>query len=183
MLTRDSYIALLEKRASMESSIPPNDSAAETHEEFKKNQADNREYLHSIFNTAGAAADNMQNIKKSFGDLSDKTVIGHPLLKVANREFFFSTMQSNELLKTASPLHIEVAFSAFCDELEKIAALKPQNLAQVAAKNRVAMSRPAKAWDLSSPASSMGAAAKPTLPQGSGTSVHTGGILARLGLK
>lgn len=183
MLTRDPYVAILEKRAAAESSIPPNDSAEATNAEFNQNQEDNKQYLNATFGQAGAVASNMAATKKLFSREGVDTVVGHPLLKMASRELFFNSLQQRGLLKTASAIHLEVAYNSFCDELEKIAAIKPQTLAQVAQKNQVAMSRPAKVWNISSPASAAGAGAKPSLPQGSGTSVHSGGILARLGLK
>lgn len=191
MLTRDYYVALLEKRASENlpdeapgvNPPPVLDSAQVTTNEHNKNLADNREYLHGIFPNAGEVESNQSaTMKKLFNNLPKDTITSNPLIKVA-REMFFGAIESGGLMKTAAPIHREVAFSAFCDELEKIAALQTQNLAQVAAKNRVAMSRPAKAWDLSSPASAAGAGAKPSVPQGSGTSVHANGLLGRLGLK
>lgn len=226
MFTRDAYVALLEKRATdTESSVEPNDSAEATAMEYRKNLEDNRQYLHGIFPNAGEVQANQSaTIKKLFDNLPSGTIVGTPLLKVARAVFFEAISQGH--VKTASPIHAELSYRAFCDELEKIAnlgamgagggmaappaqaatqgmkapmsagaaggggmaaggmgkvaALKQQTLAQVAAKNRVAMSRPAKAWDISSPASAGAAGARPSAPQGSGTSVNQGGFLSRL---
>lgn len=180
MLTRDSYVALLEKRAAdaAESSIEPTDSAEATAQEYRKNLEDNRQYLHGVFPNAGEVESNQSaTVKKLFNNMPKDTIVGTPLLKVA-RAIFFEAVQGGHI-KTASPIHAELAYRAFVDELEKIAALKPQTLSQVAAKNQAAMKLPAKVWNIS-PASAGGAAAKPSLPQGSGTSVHQGGFLSRL---
>lgn len=185
MLTRDSYVALLEKRAAESDieSVQHIDSAQVTTSEHNSNKEDNRQYLHGIFPNAGEVQSNQTaTVKKLFNNTKD-AITSNPLMKLAEaRRVFFGAINANGMAKTASPMYLELMFSSFKDELEKIAALKPQNLAQVAAKNQVAMSRPAKVWDLSSPASVAGAAAKPAM-QGSGTSVHAGGILGRLGIK
>jgi len=191
MLTRDPYVALLEKRAELydvyqdpqsashaPTAVPENDSAASTVQEHNRIKEDNRNYLHQIFPNAGAVQENQSaHLKKLFNDIPKDAIISNPLIKVA-RDLFFGAIQHGEFLKTASPIHVEMAYRSFCDELEKIAALKPQTMSQLAAKNQMAMARP-KVWDLSSPASAAGAAAKPAL-QGSGTSVHTQGLLGRL---
>lgn len=192
MLTRDSYVALLEKRAELydnhpdpqsashaPTAVPENDSAAATAAEHSKIKEDNRQYLHGIFPNAGAVQENQTaHIKKLFSNLPKDTITSNPLLKVA-RAMFYEAVQHGQFMKTASPIQRELAFSSFCNELEKIAALKPQTMAQVATKNQIAMAHP-KVWDLSSPGSVAGAAAKPALPQGSGTSVHSQGLLGRL---
>lgn len=224
MLTRDSYVALLEKRAAdtAESSIEPNDSAEATAIEYRKNMEDNRQYLHDIFPNAGEVQANQSaTIKKMFDNIPSGAIVGTPLLKVARAVFFEAINRGH--VKTASPIHAELSYRAFCDELEKIAnlagmgaggaggmaapaaaatqgmkapmapssaggmsgasgsmgklaALKAQTLAQVAQKNQIAMSRPAKAWNIS-PATAGAAGAK---PQGSGTTLNQGGFFSRL---
>lgn len=193
MLTRDSYVALLEKRAEMydvykdpesashaPTAVPENDSAASATQEHNKIKEDSRDYLHTLFPNAGAVQENQSaHMKKLFTDLGKDTVIGNPLIKVA-RAVFFNAVQQGDFLKTASPIHVEMAYRSFCDELEKIAAIKPQTASQVAFKNQMAMSRPAKVWDISSPAAAASTGARTALPAGSGTSVHTQGLLGRI---
>lgn len=128
MLTRDSYIALLEKRASAESSIPPNDSAEATTQEHNNNKEDNRQYLHSIFpNAAEVQSNQSATIKKLFSETSGKTITSNPLLKLGSavfktisREPFINAINETSFFKNASPLYIELAYGAFCNELEKI---------------------------------------------------------------
>lgn len=179
MLTRDSYVALLEKRAAdaAESAIEPTDSAELTTQQYRQNLADNREYLHGAFSNAAAVESNQTaSVKKLFNNIPSGAIPGGPLLKVA-RAIFDEAVEKGKV-KMASPIHAEVAYRSFLDELEKIAALKPQTLSQVAAKNQTAMRLPQKTWDLSSPMAAAGSAAR--APQGSGTSVHQGGMLSRL---
>ncbi len=225
MITRDSYVAFLEKRAAdaAESAIEPTDSVQLTTQEYRKNREDDRQYLNSIFPNAGEVQSNQSaTVKKMFDSIPKDAIVGTPLLKVA-RAVFFDAVNSGRI-KTASPIHAELVYRSFANELEKIAnmgglsggalggavgggagmsmpsvpsqgvkpaapgggamgklaGLRPQTLSQVAAKNQMAMSRPAKVWDLSSPMSAGAAAAKPSLPQGSGTSVHQGGFFSRL---
>jgi hypothetical protein len=178
MLTRDRYVALLEKRAADESSIPPNDSAEATTQEHNRIKEDDRQYLHNTFSKAEEVQSNQTaTMKKLFPSLPGHTITSSPLLKVA-RAVFDEALQ-NGAIKTASPFYAELAYRSFCDELEKIAAIKPQTLAQVAQKNQIAMSRPAKAWNISNPVAAASSGAKP----GSGTSIAPKGILGRLGLK
>jgi hypothetical protein len=195
MTTRDAYVALLEKRAELfdvykdpqsasgaPTAVPENDAAASAAHEHNQNKSDSRDQLHTLFANAGAVQSNQtEHLKKMFHDLPKDTVTRNPLIKMA-RAAFFDAVGQGEILKTASPIHIELAFSSFCDELEKIAALKPQTMAQLAQKNQIAAKNP-KVWDISSPASAAGAGAKPSLPEGSGTSIARKGILARIGLK
>lgn len=133
MFTRDSYVALLEKRAEYgdvhsdphsvsgaPTSTPGMDSAAATTQEHDRNKEDNRQYLHGIFPNAGAVQSNQTaTIKQMFSNLPKDTITSNPLLKVA-RAVFFDALQQGDMLKTASPIHIELAYHAFCDELEKI---------------------------------------------------------------
>lgn len=178
MLTRDPYVALLQKRAAEESSIPSNDSAEATYQEYSKNMEDNRQYLHGLFDQAGSVQSHQTSeIKKLFPSAEGQKISGHPLLKVAtDRTVFFVAVEQGQLLKTAAPIHLEVAYQAFMDEIEKIAALKTQNAAQVAKKNQIAMARPAKAWNISP----MSVAGKATAGAGTGTTLNKGGIMSRL---
>lgn len=181
MLTRDSYVALLEKRAAdaAESAIEPTDSAQLTTQQYNQNMADSREYLHSAFSNAGAVESNQSaSVKKLFENIPSGAIVGTPLLKVA-RAIFDEALERGAI-KTASPIYAELSYRAFVNELEKIAAMKGQTLSQVAAKNQTAMKLPQKTWDLSSPMAAAGSAARAPLPQGSGTSVNQGGLLSRL---
>lgn len=127
MTTRDAYVALLEKRATSEGdalheAIPSNDSAESIDQEHNKNREDHRSYLHSIFSNAGAVQSNQSSeLKKMFPGMPSGTTTSNPLIKVAFRHIFLSALDTRNLLKTASPVHLEVAFNAFFDELEKIA--------------------------------------------------------------
>lgn len=128
MTTLDNYVALLEKRATSEAevlhdSVPPNDSAEATTQEYNKNMADNRQYLHGVFGRAGAVESQQSAmVGKLFSNVPKGAISGHPLMKVASREPFFEVVQRNgNFMKTASPFHLEVAYNAFCDELTKIA--------------------------------------------------------------
>ncbi len=130
MLTRDSYIALLEKRASDESSIQPNDSAEATVQEHNRNKEDNRQYLHGIFPNAGEVqTEQGRDVRKLFSSIPSHAITSNPLLKLAllkeaSRDTFFGAFQRANLLKTASPLYLELAYGAFTNELEKIANLR-----------------------------------------------------------
>lgn len=122
MLTRDLYIAFLEKRASEESSIPPNDSAAATTDEFESNQKDQNAFLHANFSRASSVqAQQTAEAKKIWSDVDGKKISGNPLMKVAMRNVFNNAVYNTHILKEASPIHCEMAFQSFCDELEKIA--------------------------------------------------------------
>lgn len=132
-MTRDSYVALLEKRATtdedvLHEAIPSNNSAETADIEHNQNREDHRNYLHSIFSNASRVQENQSSeLRKLFPGLSNKTVTSNPLIKVASRQTFITVLQGHgNFLKTAAPLHIEVAFNAFQDELEKISnALSP----------------------------------------------------------
>lgn len=128
MTTRDAYVALLEKRATSEGdvlheSIPPNDSYDAANQEHRKNQEDHRTYLHSVFSNAEAVQTNQSaEVKKLFNNIPSGASTSNPLLKVARAPFFAALEAHGNFVKSASPIHREVVFSAFCDELEKIAA-------------------------------------------------------------
>lgn len=138
MTTRDAYVALLEKRATSEGdvlheAIPSNNSAESIDQEHDKNQEDHRAYLHSIFSNAEAVQSNQSSeLKKMFPGMPSGTTTSNPLIKVAFRQIFLDAMDNRNLLKTASPIHIEVAFNAFFDELEKIAMAMPSPMARPA---------------------------------------------------
>lgn len=123
MLTRDNYIALLEKRAMDESSVPENDSAKTTVSEYDQNRADQSQILHSLFNQAGSVQSEMTATgKKVFANAEGTKISGHPLLKMASRNAFLAAVQNRNMFKTASAVQLEVAYNAFKDELEKIAS-------------------------------------------------------------
>ena len=127
MTTRDAYVALLEKRASSEGdalheSVPQVNNEQVAVQELGQNQEDNRAYLHSIFSQAGAVQNNQSaELKKLFPNMPSGTTTRNPLIKVAGRGAFFSLMQNHgKFMKVASPIHREVTFNAFCDELGRI---------------------------------------------------------------
>lgn len=122
MVTIDTYIALLEKRAMDESSVEKIDNAKETVDEYSRNQADSRQQLQGLFNHAGAVSSDLTaTAKKVFPNAHGTKISGHPMLKVASRAVFFAALE-HQHVKIASPLQREVAYHSFCDELEKIAA-------------------------------------------------------------
>lgn len=180
MLTRDSYVALLQKRAAeAESSIPDVNSNDDALEDFKKIQTDSREFLHGLFNHASAVESQQSAEAKKIWSGTDGTkVSGNPLMKVAMRQYFQSVLLENGLMKTASPFQKELAFNSFFDELEKIAgaglpggSLPGSNQAlALASRNKMRATMPPKVWDLSGPAKSMGIGPKP--PMGSGTTLN-----------
>lgn len=172
MLTRDAYIAILEKRAAEEHFVDNQDVA---HDEYAANMSDNKDYLKGIFDNAKSVE---QQQTKHVGKLfpgKEKKESGQVLLKVA-RQLFNEALENAQggIIKTAEPYYQEVAFRSFVSELEKIAALKGQTLSQVATKNQVAMSRPAKVWNIGGGSGMGGAtqAAAKSLPEGSGTSLN-----------
>lgn len=125
MLTRDSYVALLEKRASAEvgpeTSVPANDSAEATNAEVAKTRADDHTYLSGLFTKAEAVqSDQSSTMKHLFPGAEGTKVYGNPFIKAA----FYRGIRERNLLKTASPIHCELAFNSFCDELEKIASAR-----------------------------------------------------------
>jgi hypothetical protein len=130
MTTRDAYVAFLEKRATSEEdalheSIPSIDSAQVATQEHNKNQEDHRAYLHTIFSNAGAVQTNQSaEVHKLFSDIPKDAVTSNPLIKVARAPFFAALEAHGKFLKTASAIHAEVAFNAFCDEFYKISAAK-----------------------------------------------------------
>lgn len=120
MLTRDAYIAILEKRAADEQAAV--DSAEVASDEVASNRDDNRAYLKGLFEQAGAVEKGQsKQIGKLFPGNEDK-VSGNVFLKVARQMFdeAFGQVEDGHI-KTASPHYREVAFHAFVNELEKIA--------------------------------------------------------------
>lgn len=130
MTTRDAYVALLEKRATSEGdvlheAIPANNSAESIYTEHGKNQEDHRAYLHSVFSNAGAVQDNQsKEFKKLLPGMPSGTTSSNPLIKVAFRTVFAAALDKGNFLKLASPVHLEVAYDAFVDELQKISSAK-----------------------------------------------------------
>lgn len=131
MTTRDSYIALLEKRAAsngdaLSHSAPPTDSVEASTKDHNANKADHNAYLHSIFSQAGAVQSNQSTeLKKLFPNMPNGTIVSNPLIKVGRDTFFAALNHHGNSMKIASPIHIEIAFNAFCDELDKIAMVAP----------------------------------------------------------
>lgn len=119
MLTRDHYIAILEKRASDEAS-----SAAEiANKEVVDNTKDNRTYLGGLFdNTSSVEKHQTKQVGKLFSGKGVEQEPGGQFLKVARVIFDDAMLSAHKegLMKTASPAYREVAFHSFCQELEKI---------------------------------------------------------------
>lgn len=134
MTTRDAYVAILEKRAASEGdvlheSISPNDSYDTANQEHRRNQEDHRAYLHSVFSNAGSVQTNQSaEIRKLFNNIPSGASSSNPLIKIARDPFFAALEEHGNLVKAASRVHREVAFSAFCDELQKIAQVKGWDL-------------------------------------------------------
>lgn len=163
MLTRDSYIAILEKRATAEG---PVDNVEAAMKEVSSIQSDDKAYLGGLFTRADDVEKNQsKTISKLFPGESKKEP-GAVLMKAAHYEAFVAAMGEHELLKTASPAYNEIVFRGFCDELEKIAALKAPNAAAVAAKGalRQAVSGD-KVWDISRSAGAAGLGATAGRPK------------------
>jgi hypothetical protein len=129
MLTRDFYIAILEKRAAEEA---PNDSQETALKEYADNAKDNRAYLSGIFDNTGAAEKaSSREASKLFPGKSEKES-GYMFMKVARALFndALAQAETSGLMKTASAAYREVAFHSFCEELAKIAEqLSPTGLA------------------------------------------------------
>ncbi len=170
MLTNDRYVAMLEKRAADEAEA--DDNATTALKEYNSNRSDSRRYLGGLFSRADEVEKQMTSAASKV--LESKNQSGSPFIKVA-RDLFEAGLEQTNFSKTASPTYREVAFRSFVNELEKLAAVKPQTMTQLAQKNRIAASKP-KVWDLSSPVS---AGAKAALPAGSGTTANQPGILSR----
>ncbi len=121
MLTRDAYIAILEKRAHSEFPVPhENDSHAAALQEVSSNMSDNRSTLKGLFDNAGAVQTQQgKELNKLFPGKTKKEAVG-PLLKLAAAH----AMTQLPFFKTASPYYIDVALSSFEREVEKIASAR-----------------------------------------------------------
>lgn len=126
MTIRDAYLNLIEKRANsgedaLHEAIPSNNSAESIDQEHNRNREDHRSYLHSVFSNAGAVQNNQSGeLRKMFPSMPKDTSSSNPLIKVALRNVFLDSVANRDFSKTASPIHLEVAFNAFVDEIEKI---------------------------------------------------------------
>lgn len=114
MITRDTYIALLEKRAS-------EDNLQTAMSELSSNRTDSNDRLKKLFdNSSSVEKTDSKHVGKLFPGKSKKEV-GNELMKIA-RDLFKSALTETELLKTSEPAYVEVAFRGFLRELEKIGA-------------------------------------------------------------
>lgn len=126
MTIRDAYLNIIEKRANSEEnvlheSVPENNSAQSIDYEHNRNREDHRSYLHSVFSNAESVQNNQSTeLKKLFPNMPRNTSTSNPLIKVALRNVFLESVSNQDFSKTASPIHLEVAFNAFVDEIEKI---------------------------------------------------------------
>lgn len=117
-LTRDDYIACLEKRATAE------DNQDVALGELAANRTDSRAQLGHLFDQAGASEKGQsKQIAKLFPGKEEKES-GHVLLKVA-RELFdtaFDCLEGEGHFKTAAANYREIVFRGYVDELAKIGA-------------------------------------------------------------
>lgn len=120
MLTRDNYIALLEKRAAEETAVDSQEMALS---ERNENRSDSRAQLDKLFANTGAVEKNQsKEVSKLFPGKSEKEP-GPILMKIAQRAFDQAVLRAEGgVLKTASAEYRAVAFRSFCSELEKIAS-------------------------------------------------------------
>ncbi len=134
MLTRDFYIATLEKRAA---ETTPADSAEMAQQQYDATVKDDRSTLREYFDGAGTVERQQgQAVGKYFPGKHKgvEKVYGGPLLKVARQLFNEVWPQVEDgLMKTASPQYREIVFRSFYNELEKLGA--PNALQQVTAAN------------------------------------------------
>lgn len=125
MLTRDKYIAILEKRSSVADteSVPNIDNQEIALKERDDNLNDNRDYLKGIFGEAGNVESNQsKTVSRLFPGKSPKES-GTVLMKLARQLFDTALGSSDGLIKNASAVYREVALHSFTDELEKISSL------------------------------------------------------------
>lgn len=131
MTLRDYYETLVEKTANaaegdnLTEAICYPDSVQAATNDHNRIMDDCRSYLHSTFSQAAEVQKNQSaELKKMFEMQPDgRTITSNPLIKTAFRNVFFDAIPDIDKLKTASPIHQEVAFNAFFDELQKIAQL------------------------------------------------------------
>jgi len=115
MITRDSYIAKLEKRA-METDLEV-DPVKNVESQYHKNMEDNRSTLTTLFSRAGDVQTNQSaEARKLFPGAEGQKESGNPLMKVARAQFMEAV--SN---KDLSPIYKELAFQSVCDEMQKLA--------------------------------------------------------------
>ena len=122
MLTRDHYIALLEKRAADESAASSYDGQATAIKEYGENKADNKNYLGGLFDNTGSVEKSQSSLASKLFPGKGEKESGQVLMKVARALFDDAVVQApGGFLKTGSPHYQEVAFHSFYEELEKIA--------------------------------------------------------------
>ncbi len=124
MLTRDFYIATLEKRAA---EAAPADSAELAQQQYNATVKDDRAILKEHFDEASAVERQQgQTVGKLFpgNNKGVEKVYGGPLLKVARQIFdeCWPQIEEGMLTKTAAPFYREVVFRSFYNELEKLGA-------------------------------------------------------------
>lgn len=134
MLTRDSYIAILEKRAEEEKK--PVDNVEDADKAKASIFSEDRSYLGHLFDGTGEVEKSQTQLMNRLFPGSSKKESGTPLIKTAH-DIFTQAVFGHELLKHASPAYLEVAYRGFCNELEKIAAIKAQTMSQLGAKQDV----------------------------------------------
>lgn len=125
MLTRDPYVAALEKRAFQEWAENEADEKSNwavnaANREHEKIKSDSRQQLGELFSNAGGLeSEATKTVKELFPGAEGDKETSSPFIKVARHCFNSTTM-----LKQASPIYKELVMRSFCDELEKIDAAR-----------------------------------------------------------
>lgn len=119
MITRDYYVALLEKRAMDYIAEQETDPVKATMNDRSKIVEDTRTQLGTLFdNTSSVQSNQTSEINKLFPGGHGTKQHGNALIKVARANFF------DAVGSRLSPLYAEQAYRSFCDEIEKIASRK-----------------------------------------------------------
>src|ERR1051325_5766123 len=119
VLTRDSYIAALEKRATSDLPNYMVDNRAVAQEEHRTNQSDSRGQLVELFSNAKNVEKGDSKLMSKLWPAKGEKDTSNPLIKVA-RSAFHKAIQDTAFFKTASAHYMGVALRSFEDELEKI---------------------------------------------------------------
>lgn len=126
-VVQDFYKSILEKRAAdtAEALMPDygKDSREIALREIDKNKADQRKDLGQYLESAKKEEKADTKTMDKALDATDKgsTDTSNPLLKIAMNKAFFRGMREIEILKTASADYMKLVYSAFQDEMHKIA--------------------------------------------------------------
>lgn len=126
-VVQDFYKSILEKRAAETAEALMPDYGKDSREialrEVESNKADQRKDLSQYLEAAKKEVkDDTKTMDKAL-DAADKesTDTSNPLLKIAMNKALFQGMREVEILKVASADYMKVVYSAFQDEMNKIA--------------------------------------------------------------